>query len=82
MARLKEGIRPDVVILDQNMPGLGGPGPLAALKAIAPDFPVVLATGRIDQVTRELAASYPHVTLLQKPFTAQERCSRFPDALR
>jgi len=76
LARLEAGYRPDVVILDMNMPGLGGAGTLPRLRAICPDVPVLLATGRIDQTARDLVEAYRRVTLMSKPFgiaTLRER---------
>ena len=66
------GFQPDVVILDLNMPGLGGSGTLPRLRALRPALPVVLATGRPDQSAVDLVAAYPGVTLLAKPFTMRE----------
>jgi len=66
---LETGYCPDVVILDMNMPGLGGAGTLSRLRAKASAIPVLLATGRADQTALDLTAAYPLVTLLAKPFT-------------
>jgi signal transduction histidine kinase/ActR/RegA family two-component response regulator len=72
LAKLETGIQPDVVILDMNMPGLGGRGTLPRLRALRPTLPVILSTGRIDQTTIELAEAHAHVTLLSKPFRIGE----------
>ena len=69
LQKLEEGYQPDVVILDMNMPGLGGEGTLPRLRLLRPDLPVILATGRADQAALDLVTSQPHVTLLPKPFT-------------
>jgi PAS domain S-box-containing protein len=63
---------PDVVILDLNMPGLGGAGTLPRLRALRPDLPILLATGRTDQTALDLVEAYPNVTLLSKPFGLKE----------
>jgi len=68
LAELEAGLRPDVVILDMNMPGLGGAGTLPRLRALLPAVPVLLATGRIDRTARDLVEAHPGVTLLSKPF--------------
>jgi CheY-like chemotaxis protein len=62
----------DVVILDMNMPGLGGAGTLAGLRALQPSLPVIIATGRVDQSVLDLVAANFHVTLLPKPFNLGE----------
>ena len=72
LARLEGGYEPDVVILDMNMPGLGGAGTLARLRALRPLLPVLLATGRVDQAALDLVKAHPHVTLMSKPFSMQE----------
>ena len=69
---LQTGFAPDLVILDMNMPGLGGTGTLPRLRALRPDLPVLLVTGRADQAAINLAAAHPRVTLVAKPFSLEE----------
>ena len=69
---LEGGFHPDVVILDMNMPGLGGGGTLPRLRALAPELPILLSTGRVDQTALNLAEAHSHVTLLPKPFALKE----------
>ena len=72
LARLSAGLKPDVVILDMNMPGLGGKRTLPKLRSLCPDLPVLLATGRADDEALSLIAAHPRVSLLSKPFTIEE----------
>jgi len=72
LALLDQGLCPDAVILDMNMPGLGGKGTLPRLRAICPTVPVFLATGRADHQAMDLVAAHPFVTLLPKPFSFEE----------
>jgi len=72
LALLQTGFAPDLVILDMNMPGLGGTGTLPRLRALHPDLPVLLVTGRADQAAINLAAAHPRVTLVAKPFSLEE----------
>jgi len=72
LARVEGGLQPDVVILDMNMPGIGGVGTLPRLRALLPTVPVLLTTGRADQVAQDLVTAHPHVTLLSKPFGMKE----------
>jgi PAS domain S-box-containing protein len=69
---LQQGLHPDVVILDMNMPGMSGAETLPRLRAIRPDLPILLSTGRADQDALNLVAAYPNVTLLSKPFSLVE----------
>ena len=68
LAMLEAGFEPDLVILDMNMPGLGGVGTLPHLRALCPGVPVLLSTGRTDQTALALASAHPGVTLLPKPY--------------
>jgi len=72
LAMLEGGFEPDFVILDMNMPGLGGMGTLPRLRVLRPDLPVLLATGRVDQTSLTLASAHPGVTILSKPFGLRE----------
>ena len=72
MRLLEAGLRPDVVILDMNMPGLGGKRTLPLLRGLCPTVEVLLATGRPDQDALDLVASDSRVALLAKPFTLEE----------
>jgi len=72
LAQLEAGFRPDVVILDLNMPGMGGQATLPRLRRICPGVPILLATGRPDPAAQALAAAHPGVVLLPKPFDLQE----------
>lgn len=72
LALLEQGFRPDVVILDMNMPGLGGKATLPRLRALCPTVPVLLATGRVDQEALDLVASQPFVIMMSKPFSFED----------
>ncbi len=69
LVKLEAGLEPDLVILDMNMPGLGGSGTLPRLRVLKPALPVLLSTGRADQLALDLVASTPNTTLLSKPFS-------------
>jgi len=72
LAILEAGLEPDLVILDMNMPGLGGIGTLPRLRRLRPAVPVLLSTGRVDQTALTLASDHAGVTLLSKPFGLRE----------
>jgi CheY-like chemotaxis protein/two-component sensor histidine kinase len=73
---LEAGLEPDLVILDMNMPGLGGGGTLPRLRALCPKVPILLATGRADQTAQTLVSAYSGVTLFSKPFGMRELCNQ------
>jgi PAS domain S-box-containing protein len=68
LARLGQGPPPDVVILDLNMPGIGGAATLRRIRGLDPRLPVVVATGKADQGALDLVAAHGHTSLLEKPF--------------
>jgi two-component system, cell cycle sensor histidine kinase and response regulator CckA len=76
LAKIETGFLPDVVVLDMNMPGLGGIGTLPRLRTMLPTVPVLLSTGRTDQAALDLSKAHPFVTLLPKPFSMKDiqRC--------
>jgi signal transduction histidine kinase len=80
LEKIEAGLRPDLVILDMNMPGMGGLGALPRIRALLPKVPILLSTGRPDQSALDLIASQPGVSLLAKPFSADELKKRI-DAL-
>ena len=72
LARLQAGLRPDVAILDINMPGMGGGKAMPHLRALLPSLPILLSTGRADQAVLDLVESFPRTALLPKPFSKIE----------
>ena len=72
VALVAGGFRPDIMMLDMNMPGLGGAGALLQLRSLLPDVPIVVATGRADQAALDLVEAHRQVTLIPKPFSIKE----------
>jgi len=72
LAMLAQGYVPEVILLDMNMPGLGGQGTLPRLRERLPSVPVLLATGRIDQDALDLVEAHRDVILLAKPFSLED----------
>lgn len=69
---VEAGLKPDLVLLDINMPGLGGVGTLPRLRALCPKVPILLITGQADQAAQTLVSAHPGVNLLSKPFGLRE----------
>lgn len=65
---LEDGLEVDGIILDVNMPGMGGTRALPMIKALRPGMPVLFTTGYSDQNLTELAESYEGTQILYKPF--------------
>jgi CheY-like chemotaxis protein len=75
---VRGGFRPDLVILDLNMPGLHGIGTIAVLREAYPSMPVLLATGDANQTALDLVAKDPQLFLLRKPFTVEDLRTYLP----
>lgn len=67
LALLEAGLRPSIVLLDMDMPGLGGPGTLLRLRALQPDLPVLVCTGRVTDAARAMVRHHG-ARILPKPF--------------
>ena len=50
---LRQGARPDVVILDIIMPGWSGARTLLELRGIDPELPILISTGHADRVAND-----------------------------
>jgi CheY-like chemotaxis protein len=77
LQRLEQALEIDVVILDMNMPGLGGAQTLPLLRNLRPHVPVFLTTGRADQHVFDLAKQFSSVSVLPKPFSLRELRTQF-----
>ncbi len=62
----------DMVITDQNMPGLTGRDLALRIHAVREDIPIVLCTGYSDQVTPETARECGIAEYVLKPVTSDE----------
>lgn len=60
--------RPDIVLLDVMMPGIGGMETLARMRALAPDMPVLMVTASDDAGLTRKALSLGAAGYVTKPF--------------
>jgi len=82
LSKLEAGLSCDAIILDLNMPGIGGAETLPRIRQLRPSVPILLASGRIDQIALELVKAHPFVTLLPKPFDMKELRRQLEDIER
>ncbi len=64
--------RPDIVLLDLRMPGMGGMETLAALQAIDPGLPVIMISAHGDTRAAVQAVKSGAADYLSKPFELDE----------
>jgi CheY-like chemotaxis protein len=68
---LRSGDAPDLIILDQNMPGMNGSGTLALIRRLRPDVPVLISSGQ-SGLEEWPEFNRPWVGVISKPFTMGE----------
>ncbi|HEY8026761.1 MAG TPA: response regulator [Burkholderiaceae bacterium] len=61
-------VKPDLILLDVNMPGMGGLAAIGKLRELSPDIEICLMTANVQEATREKAHSL-HVHFAEKPIT-------------
>ncbi|HEY3399437.1 MAG TPA: response regulator [Geothrix sp.] len=72
LALLEVGLDPILVILDMDMPGMGGARTLPWIRTLRPNLPVLIATGGSSPKVAELIRSFPRVSLMSKPYGLRE----------
>jgi two-component system cell cycle sensor histidine kinase/response regulator CckA len=66
--RVREGMRPDVVLLDVIMPGMNGFQTLRKLREIEPDLPILICTGYSDRKAAESLVTEGADGFVNKPY--------------
>jgi PAS domain S-box-containing protein len=61
----------DLAVLDLGLPDRSGAGLLRELRELAPDLPILLASGQDDSAVRRRFAGESRVGVLQKPYTTE-----------
>lgn len=69
---LRGGLPVDLLILDQNMPGLSGLETLAQVRAFRPELQAFVATGYRDDQLTALVEANPRTLVIHKPFRAPD----------
>lgn len=68
---LAAGDIPDLVVMDQNMPGMDGVHTMARMREIYPTLPILISSGQPDIQEWDCFRA-PHVAVLSKPFDTRE----------
>jgi DNA-binding response OmpR family regulator len=74
--------RPDVVLLDLHMPRIDGRDLIARIVAEPTSPAVIVMSGWIDELTRELCRAYGAVDIVRKPFEIDDLFRRIDAAAR
>ena len=72
----------DAVLLDMNMPGIGGMETLRRIRAIAPRLPVLMLTVRDQEEDKVQALELGADDYVTKPFSTRELIARIRSAVR
>jgi DNA-binding response OmpR family regulator len=76
-----EQSRPDLVVLDINLPGFPGTDVLRKIRTIR-DVPIIMLTGRADEVDRVVGLELGADDYVAKPFSPREVVARVRSVLR
>jgi two-component system KDP operon response regulator KdpE len=79
---LRTGNNHDVVLLDINMPGIGGIETLRRIRAMAPRLPVLMLTVRDGEEEKVEALELGADDYITKPFSTRELIARIRTAVR
>ncbi len=76
--------RPNIVLLDQMLPGVDGLGVLKAIRAseTLADMPVIMVTARAEEVDKIIGLELGADDYVSKPFSVRELCARVKAQLR
>jgi two-component system, OmpR family, phosphate regulon response regulator OmpR len=75
-------IRPDLIVLDINLPGVSGLQACQQLRAQGDRVPIILLTARTEEVDRIVGLEMGADDYLGKPFSARELAARIRAVLR
>jgi DNA-binding response OmpR family regulator len=78
---LYERHNPDLVLLDINLPGFPGTEVLRRLRTVR-DVPVIMLTGRVEEVDRVVGLELGADDYVSKPFSPREVVARVKSVLR
>ena len=81
VAHIQSGARPDCVLLDVVMPGMGGAEALRRIHAIAPEIKVVISSGFTDRVSSASLTDEGAAGIITKPYRMETLGSRLREIL-
>ena len=81
VAHIKSGARPDCILLDIVMPGMGGAEALRQIHAIAPGIRIVISSGFTDRVSAESLTGEGATAFIGKPYRMEALGTRLREIL-
>jgi two-component system, cell cycle sensor histidine kinase and response regulator CckA len=78
---IERGARPDCVLLDVVMPGMGGAEALRRIRSAAPEIVVVISSGFTDRVSSESLTDQGAAGIITKPYRMETLGSRLRELL-
>jgi two-component system, cell cycle sensor histidine kinase and response regulator CckA len=81
VARIEGGARPDCILLDIVMPGIGGAEALRQIHALAPGIRIVISSGFTDRISAEALADEGASAIISKPYRMEALGSRLKEIL-
>jgi two-component system alkaline phosphatase synthesis response regulator PhoP len=81
---LMEQVKPDIVLLDQMLPGLDGLGVLKKMRSIESmaSIPVIMVTARSEEIDKIIGLELGADDYMTKPFSVRELSARVKALLR
>lgn len=71
LASLPSGELPDLIILDQNMPGMNGTQTFMRIRNLYPELPILISSGQPD-IDEWDCYKLPKMGVISKPFSVEE----------
>jgi two-component system cell cycle sensor histidine kinase/response regulator CckA len=81
VARIKDGARPDCILLDIVMPGIGGAEALRQIHALAPGIRILISSGFTDRISAESLADEGASAIISKPYRMETLATRLKELL-
>jgi DNA-binding NtrC family response regulator len=78
LASLRSGDLPDLIILDQNMPGMNGTQTFMRIRSLHPELPILISSGQPD-IDEWDCFRLPKMGVISKPFNVEEIQAKLAD---